>query len=45
MTIEIATELGNESLEMFECSPLKWTRSDRALNVGKRKLDDVQKIK
>ena len=43
MSVETATELVNESLEMFECSPLKWTRSDRALNVGKRKLDDVQK--
>ena len=38
---EAATELVNESLEMFECSPLKSFRTDRVLSLGKRKIEKV----
>ena len=31
MSLEAATELVNDSLEMLECSPLRTLRSDRTL--------------
>ena len=38
---EAPTELVNESLEMFECSPLKSFRTDRVLGLGKWKIEKV----
>ena len=38
---ETVNDIVNQSLEMLECSPLKLLRSDRALSVGKKKIQDV----
>ena len=35
MSVEPATELVNDSLEMLECSPLKALRSGRTLKLRK----------
>ena len=41
MSVETATELVNDSLEMLECSPLKTLCSDRTLKLGKRKIESA----
>ena len=38
---ETANNIVNQSLEIFECSPLKVLRSDRPLSIGKKKIKDV----
>ena len=37
---ETANDIVNQSLEIFECSPLKVLQSDRTLLIGKRKIKD-----
>ena len=41
MSVEAATELVNDSLEILECSALKTLRSNRTLKMGKRKIDSA----
>ena len=41
MSVEAATELVNDSLEMLECSPMKILRSDRTLKLRKRKIESA----
>ena len=41
MSVEAATEMVNDSLEILECSPLKTLRSNRTLKMGKRKVDSA----
>ena len=38
MSVEAATELVSDSLEMLECSPLKTLRSNKILKLGKKKI-------
>ena len=46
LSVEAATELVNDSLEMLECSPLKTLHSDRTLKLGKRKIEsDISKLR
>ena len=46
MSVEAATELVNDLLEMLECSPLKTLRSDKTLKLGKRKIEsDISKLR
>ena len=41
LSFEAAYSLVNQSLEIFNCSPLKAVRSDRNVALGKRKIQDV----
>ena len=41
LSVEAATELVNDSLEMLECSPMKILRSDRTLKLRKRKIESA----
>ena len=41
LSFEAVCSLGNQSLEMFDCSPLKVVRWDRFVALGKRKIQDV----
>ena len=41
MSVEAATELVNDSLEMLECSLLKILRYNRTLKLGKRKIESA----
>ena len=38
---ETATDIANQSLIALECSPLKVPRSDRALSLGKKKINEA----
>ena len=41
LSFEAACSLVNQSLEIFDCSPLKAIRLDRTVALGKRKIQDV----
>ena len=41
LSFEVACSLVNQSLEIFDCSPLKAIRLDRTVALGKRKIQDV----
>ena len=41
LSFEEACSLVNQSLEIFDCSPLKNVWSDRTVAPGKRKIQDV----
>ena len=41
LSFEAVCSLVNQSLEMFDCSPLKVVRLDRFVALGERKIQDV----
>ena len=41
MSVEVANELFNALLEMFECSPLKFSHNNRVLSLAKRKIENL----
>lgn len=41
MSFESATEFVNQSLQLFDCSPLKAFKPDRTVKLGQKKVKDV----
>ena len=41
MSVEVPSELVNDSWEMLECSSFKTLRSERTLKLGKRKIESA----
>ena len=41
MSYEEAKEKVNESLQLLDCSPIKYVKSERVLSLGKKKIDNV----
>ena len=44
ISVEIAHEIVDKSLELFDCSPLKNVKSDRTLQTGKRKITKMTDV-
>ena len=41
ISVEMAFNIAEKSLELFDCSPLKNVKSDRTFQTGKRKISSV----
>ena len=44
ISVETAHEIVDNSLELFDCSPLKNVKSDRTLQTGKRKITKMTDV-